>query len=448
MLIDIATIEIRERQRTIVTETIHQLEASIESKGLLHAPVVATDEQGTFLVAGEHRLRAILSLHEKQRPFVYNGVIVTPGLCPTTNLIDLSPADLLEAELEENIIRTEIPWQDKARALSAIHAMRVAANPKQTLADTAHEIAAKAGKEQASGRQRVAVRNATILAQNLHRPSVNKARNATEALGILIKEENAKVEAELISRKHKQMEAEGKEAPTIRVIHGSLLDELPLLPDGEIDLICGDLPYGIDADKGGFRNRTVEHHNYDDSADNARKLLQAVIAESFRICKPRANMFLFGDIDLFPFFKEMCGRMGWKAFRTPIIWQKSESEGLAPWGKEGFRRTYEMIFFATKGERGLIMSPTDILRENRVSRAARRYGPEKPVGLLRQLIECSTMPGDLVLDPCCGSGSTLAAARQLNRKAIGIELDEAAYNLSVVAASRDEAEDEKVEELA
>lgn len=448
MLIDIATIEIRERQRTIVQETINQLEDSIASKGLFHAPVIAVDEQGTFLVAGEHRLRAILALHEKQRPFSYNGTVVTPGLCPVTNLADLSPADLLEAELEENIIRTEIPWQDKARALAAIHAMRVASNPKQTMSATADELAAKAGKESASGRAKVAIRNATILAQNLHRPSVSKARNATEALGILIKEENAKVEAELIARKHKKMEEEGKALPTIRVIHGSLVDEMPLLPDGEIDLVCGDLPYGIDADKGGFRSRTVEHHNYDDSAGNARSLMQTVIVESFRITKPRANLFLFGDIDLFPFFKEMCGRMGWKPFRTPIIWQKSESEGLAPWGKEGFRRTYEMIFFATKGERGLLMSPTDILRENRVSRAARRYGPEKPVGLLKQLIECSTMPGDLVLDPCCGSGSCLAAARQLNRKAIGIELDEAAYNLSVVAASRDEAEDDKTEELA
>jgi len=60
---------------------------------------------------------------------------------------------------------------------------------------------------------------------------------------------------------------------------------------------------------------------------------------------------------------------------------------------------------------------------------------------MEQLIECATMPGELVLDPCCGSGSTLAAARHLKRAAIGIELDESAYNLSVVAAERDDAPD-------
>jgi site-specific DNA-methyltransferase (adenine-specific) len=143
-------------------------------------------------------------------------------------------------------------------------------------------------------------------------------------------------------------------------------------------------------------------------------------------------------VDLFPFFKTAAASMGWKPWRTPIVWQKSESEGLAPWGREGFRRTYELIFWATKGQRGLLLSPTDVLTFKRVARAERRYGPEKPVELLERLIECSTMPGDFILDPCAGAGSTLAAARHLKRKALGIELDPGAFALAVVAATRDE----------
>ncbi|MEI9899205.1 MAG: DNA methyltransferase [Hyphomicrobium sp.] len=58
----------------------------------------------------------------------------------------------------------------------------------------------------------------------------------------------------------------------------------------------------------------------------------------------------------------------------------------------------------------------------------RLHPTQKPVEALRRLIEAFTRPGDLVLDPFCGSGSTLAAAQQLRRNWIGIELDNTHYH--------------------
>ena len=52
---------------------------------------------------------------------------------------------------------------------------------------------------------------------------------------------------------------------------------------------------------------------------------------------------------------------------------------------------------------------------------------QKPVSVLKRLIEIFTDPGDVVIDPCCGSGSTLRAAYELGRSAYGFEIDRTFY---------------------
>ena len=53
---------------------------------------------------------------------------------------------------------------------------------------------------------------------------------------------------------------------------------------------------------------------------------------------------------------------------------------------------------------------------------------QKPVKVLKQLIEIFTDPGDVVIDPCAGSGSTLRAAMEMGRSAFGFEIDRNFYN--------------------
>ena len=55
---------------------------------------------------------------------------------------------------------------------------------------------------------------------------------------------------------------------------------------------------------------------------------------------------------------------------------------------------------------------------------------QKPIGVLKRLIEIFTDPGDVVIDPCAGSGSTLRAAYELGRNAYGFEVDKNFYNLA------------------
>ena len=53
---------------------------------------------------------------------------------------------------------------------------------------------------------------------------------------------------------------------------------------------------------------------------------------------------------------------------------------------------------------------------------------QKPVNVIEQLINIFTDPGDVVIDPCCGSGTTLRAARNLGRSSFGFEIDKVFYN--------------------
>jgi DNA modification methylase len=66
----------------------------------------------------------------------------------------------------------------------------------------------------------------------------------------------------------------------------------------------------------------------------------------------------------------------------------------------------------------------------------RSHPTQKPVSALMPLIESFSAPGDVVLDPFCGSGSTLAAARLLGRRFIGIELDSTYHALAAQRLER------------
>lgn len=443
MLINRNLLDIPEKRqrRTITKPELESLKTSILSGVLLHAPIVQKIGERFTLVAGERRTRAIDLIAQESRTFIYDKIEVAAGHLPVV-LID-EAFDILkrsELEFDENTIREEIPWQDRVAALAYIYDLRKAASPEKTRFEIVKDLIAEAAPQvSASGASPTPMHpkaadkvmsRANIINLHLDDPAIAKARNETEAYNLIIRKEQDAFEAELISR--------GKKRETnIEVRRGSLLEILPKLEPAQFDLICADPPYGIGVDTAGFRSRTIHHHNYGDSPDAARALLSCILIEGFRICKPRANILLFCDIDFFGWLKDASARAGWEPFRTPITWQKSDSEGMAPWGREGFRRTTEWIFFARKGQRGLIHSPIDVLRHNRVARDEREYGAEKPTSLLRELLAAACIPGDHILDPCCGSGSTLMAARELNMRALGIELDETAYNLALVKSQRD-----------
>lgn len=442
MLLDRSIIHVGPRQRSeIPKDSLLELRRSILERGLLHPPVFRLLDDGKWeLVAGQRRLSAIDLIASENETFLCNGEIIPPGKVPATSILDSNEEEAFISELEENLIRVDLSWQDRNRALAKLHSFRKEQNPKQTFTDTANEIVAK--YEEGSAPSPISIKmdvsRAAVIAQHLHRPEINKARNAKEAYRLILNREHAEYEAELLRRKAKN---DKRSLVTIR--QGNSMEILPTLDEGMFDLILTDPPYGISAGNAGARSRTVHHHNYEDTPEYAREILRVILTESFRITKLKANIFIFTDMKNFDWLCTFASQMGWVPWKYPIIWQKSEAEGLVPWGRQGFARTYEIIFWATKGQRGIRGPHIDILNFSRVQRHERTYAAEKPVDLLKKLIELSTLPGDKILDPCVGSGSTMVAAKVLNRHGIGIELDPAIADLATVRLSKGETEFDK-----
>jgi DNA modification methylase len=437
------------RQRKDVSQKhINELKESILQRGLLHPPGVDPNlEEGkNVILVGECRIMAIDLIAKEGKIFRCDGEEVKPGEIPVTLVTDLQELERREAEFDENVIRAALTWQEESEALAEMHRLRVARNPQQTVVATATELVNKSTQvtripvTTVRGMENK-IAEAVLISKHLEDPAIQKARNAREARTLVLKKEEDAMLAELAKRRIAAMGTK----PDIEIRHGDCLQILPQLDEKMFDLICTDIPYGISASGGGFRARTVHHHNYEDTPLISKQLAQTILLEGFRVTKPRANIFMFCSIQIgWEWLQYLAKNVGWTPWQDPLIWWKSESEGLAPWGKSGPRRTYESIFYATKGEKGLISSPTDVFRVNRVPRHERIFAAEKPVELMRQLVECSTLPGDLVLDPCAGSGSTLVACRETRRKALGIELDENIYKTAMANVYKEGKKDDTV----
>ena len=100
-----------------------------------------------------------------------------------------------------------------------------------------------------------------------------------------------------------------------------------------------------------------------------------------------------------------------------MIWDKQKHSGC--YSSQSWQFTYEGIFFGIKGKRKIRKYQRDILKSEE---NGRRVAMQKPVDIIKQMIEASTDKGMTILDPFAGSGSTLVACKEMNRNYIGIEI--------------------------
>lgn len=197
----------------------------------------------------------------------------------------------------------------------------------------------------------------------------------------------------------------------VTLYHGDCLEIMPQL--GQVDHVITDPPYGLMQDNNKIQLRggavSLDYGDWD------RKVDYKWIA-----MLPGVSVVTFHDQKQATVVQDELVNHGWR-FRQYLFWDKGDS-GMTP--RRNFVNSVEMASFATRGDyvwngRG---STKNIFRINRAPTPL--HPTQKPLGLMKRLVFVTTAPRSIVLDPFAGSGTTLRAAKELGRKAIGIEINE------------------------
>lgn len=224
----------------------------------------------------------------------------------------------------------------------------------------------------------------------------------------------------------------------IVVYHGDASAILPSLPDKCADLILTDPPYGCDNNASDLRalytgsrkhklskrssRHTMKGTNHTvivgDSDSSAYELL---LVHAKRLMAPGAAACICcGGGGPEPRFAEWTLLMQ-KAigFKMCVVWDK-----MKPGIGWHYRRTWECILVSETNKWNGGLTQQNIIHMPGINYSPQTHPTEKPIELMKLFIGLHSNTGELVLDPFAGSLTTLVAAKQMGRRAIGIEVDE------------------------
>lgn len=243
---------------------------------------------------------------------------------------------------------------------------------------------------------------------------------------------------------------------SLKLILGDALAVLPSIESESVDFIFADPPYFLSND--GFsvksgRAVSVNKGAWDRSSGfNADVAFhRSWISEAIRILKPNGSLVISGTYHSIFQCGFLLQEMGCRIVND-IVWFKPN--GAPSLAGRNFTASHETLLWATKSKsakhtfnyhlsktwdspKDKLLNPGKQMRSvwsiATTPKSEKKYGhhpTQKPLELLRRLVEICTREGDVVLDPFCGSGTTGVAAISARRAFIGIEMEARFLDLS------------------
>lgn len=409
----------KDRQRKQVNESkIAELAMSIQAHGLLHPLTLSPIDRVRNpdapdlpyqLVAGYRRLLAHAFMKQQE--------------VEANMREELSPLEREEIELDENLVREELSWQDLVAAKARIADIRA-----KLYGDGVREVADHIGEARGTTWEDIRLARAMEVI-----PELRNAKNKSQAANKLRLLENRSRLTQLADQHAKTIREVSQNPGDVshKIILGDCLEIVKSWNSGIAGCVVTDPPYGINLDEGETKKGSSHPVIYHDDTYDIMDLTSRVAKEAFRILKDDAHAYFWFDIKAYAKVFKMLSDAGFSVEPIPLIWAKP-GPGQVNHPESRWGSGYEACFFARKGHRALLkQGQHNVLHYDPVPPNKKIHPVEKPSALLRQLIETSTVPGELVVDFFGGSGSTAEAAYQTGRNFLLCEKDPA-YHAGII----------------
>ena len=236
----------------------------------------------------------------------------------------------------------------------------------------------------------------------------------------------------------------------ITLILGDSLQMLKRIKPESIDVIFADPPYFLSNDgitcQGG-RMVSVNKGNWDkiDTVKEKHAFNRKWIRECKKVLAPNGSIWVSGTLHNIYSVGMALEQEGFKIINN-ITWQKTNpppnlacrcfahSTETIIWAQKDDKKSKHYFNYELMKEKNGGKQMKDVWSGSLTPPREKREGKhptQKPLYILERIIEASSKPGDMVLDPFCGSSSTGVAAFRLGRKYIGIDSEKEYLDLSI-----------------